>query len=168
MAAWRHRWTCDMCDTFCRFTRHHCRGCGATVCSEHRDFQRPLCDACATVTEERDLASALEASLRQATRPPPPPPTAPQLPLLNVPKFDCPICLSIIPLEEVVGCQQCGEAHRVCRDCLAGHLRAQLGEQTFPITCPVGCRNVITQVTLPYDCYLSLFNCSFVINLYFK
>lgn len=53
----------------------------------------------------------------------------------NAAAVDCPICMDAVEPSDVVEVDGC--RHALCKECLAGHIQAKIGEGTWPILCPI-------------------------------
>lgn len=55
--------------------------------------------------------------------------------LLGLSEFDCGICLETCPVDVVCITEGC--RHKICRDCMQGHIKASLEEKRYPIPCAI-------------------------------
>jgi hypothetical protein len=54
-------------------------------------------------------------------------------------RFVCPVCLDLLPLDDVFISDACvSKCGKICRDCAKDHVLSKLGDQVFPVTCPAG------------------------------
>lgn len=62
---------------------------------------------------------------------------------------DCCICFETYSAGDMARLPDCN--HTFCRECLAGHVRAKISEQTFPIYCPLCVCNLHQEVKTEID-----------------
>lgn len=55
--------------------------------------------------------------------------------LYYLPTFECKVCLDEHSEEDVAEVDGCW--HRMCRDCMRGHVTSQLEARVYPIMCPI-------------------------------
>ena len=55
--------------------------------------------------------------------------------LYYLPTFECKVCLDEHSEEDVAEVEGCW--HRMCRDCMKGHITSQLEARVYPIMCPI-------------------------------
>jgi hypothetical protein len=54
-------------------------------------------------------------------------------------RFICPICLDLLPFDDVFTSDACvPSCGKICRDCAKDHVLSKLGDQSFPVSCPAG------------------------------